>query len=145
MEFGAADLRGMAALGLEEPADRETANTQVLAFDPDQPVFLFPEIARNIEALRRPDTGLCLTIARAILSATPDVGTMSELARRRIHIVGTFALGPDFTTDGTVIISDRNFLKLFRASSSPNGELADVEFGVIKVRPVIQCGRCSMR
>jgi putative ABC transport system permease protein len=117
----------------KNPQTGMNANVQVLAFDPDQPVFLFPEVGRHIEALRQPDTALFDTRARDFIGQAP-AGTVSELARRIIRIVGTFALGPDFTTDGTIITSDRTFMNLFPSHRSPEGELTDVEVGVIKVR-----------
>jgi putative ABC transport system permease protein len=67
-----------------------------------------------------------------------DAGTVTELSLRNIRVIGTFSLGPDFTTDGTVLMSDRNFLRYFSARPLADGELADAEFGVIKVRPGYQ-------
>jgi hypothetical protein len=40
-------------------------------------------------------------------------GTPTELSRRKVQAVGTFWLGPDFVSDGTVIMSDRNFSRSF--------------------------------
>src|SRR5262249_56812714 len=59
----------------------------------------------------------------------------SELSRPESGLISNFALGPDFNRDGTVITSDRTFLKFFAPHQLAAGELADVEFGVIKVRP----------
>jgi putative ABC transport system permease protein len=117
----------------KNPQTKKTHIIQVLAFDPDQPVFLFPEVKQHLDALRQPDTALFDTRGRDFVGQADD-GTVSELARRRIRVVGTFALGPDFITDGTVITSDRTFLDLFSASSNSD-ELTDVEIGVVKVRP----------
>jgi hypothetical protein len=36
-------------------------------------------------------------------------GTETELSHRKVQMVGTFWLGPDFFSDGTVMMSDRNF------------------------------------
>jgi putative ABC transport system permease protein len=118
----------------KNPQTQKTYNVQVLAFDPDQPVFLFPEIADRIEQLKQPDTAMFDQRSRRFLGAADD-GVDTELARRRIHVVGSFSLGPDFTTDGTVIMSDWNFRKFFPAFQSATGDLNDVEVGVIKVRP----------
>jgi len=35
---------------------------------------------------------------------------------RTVHIVGSFALGPDFMTNGTVMMSDRTFARLLTAT-----------------------------
>src|SRR5262249_37378744 len=80
-----------------------------------------------------PDTALSDRRARRFLGVA-STGTVTELARREIRIVGNFALGPDFTTDGTLITSDRTFLKFFPPHDLAAGDLADVEFGVIKLR-----------
>jgi putative ABC transport system permease protein len=118
----------------KNPQTHKAYNVQVLAFDPDQPVFLFPEISEHIRELKQPDTALSDRRARRFLGLQPS-GAVTELARRDIRIVGAISLGPDFTTDGTMITSDRTFLKLFSPHKLEEGELADVEFGVIKVRP----------
>jgi putative ABC transport system permease protein len=118
----------------KNPQTLKTYNAQVLAFDPDQPVFLFPEIRKHLFELRQSDTALFDQRARRFLGLA-DAGTVTELSRREIRIIGSFALGPDFTTDGTLITSDRTFLKFFAPHRLAEGELADMEFGVIKIRP----------
>ena len=117
----------------KNPQTRKTYTAEVLAFDPDQPVFLFPEVGKHLEALRQPTRPS--STGSASLPRLRACGTVTELSRREIRIIGTFALGPDFTTDGIVITSDRTFLKFFAPHRLAAGELADVEFGVIKVRP----------
>src|SRR5207302_2358050 len=62
-------------------------------------------------------------------------GTETELSRRKVTVVGTFRLGPDFFSDGNVIMSDRNFFKFFGTGSADPAELPDVEIGVVKVLP----------
>jgi len=116
----------------KNPQTGKTYAAQVLAFDPDQPVFLFPEVSRHLHELRQSDTVLFDQRARAF-HGVARAGIVSELSRRQIRVVGNFALGPDFTTDGTLITSDRTFLKFFAPHRLSQGELADVEFGVIKV------------
>jgi putative ABC transport system permease protein len=118
----------------KNPQTHKTYNIQVLAFDPDQPVFLFPEIAGRIEQLKQPDTAMYDQRGRRFLGVADD-GVDTELARRRIHIVGNFSLGPDFTTDGTIIMSDWNFRKYFPSFQSAASDLSDVEVGVIKLLP----------
>jgi len=123
----------------KNPYTHESYIVQVLAFDPDQPVFLFPEVQRNLEALRQPDAVMMDRRARRFLGK-PRAGLESELGSRQVHIIGTFALGPDFQTDGTLIMSDRNFEKLFggaetKTASGGAPALPDAEFGLIKVTP----------
>jgi putative ABC transport system permease protein len=118
----------------KNPSTGKSYNVQVLAFDPDQPVFRFPEIAGRIEQLKQSDTAMFDQRGRRFLGAA-DNGAFTELARRRLQVIGSFSLGPDFTTDGTVIMSDWNFRKFFPAPQSAASDLSDVEIGVIKVRP----------
>jgi putative ABC transport system permease protein len=118
----------------KNPQTHKTYNVQVLAFDPDRPVFLFPDVSEHLEELRYPDTVLSDTRARRFIGVV-RAGMVTELSRREIRLVGAFSLGPDFTTDGTVIMSDRTFLKFFGSNAPAADELADVEFGIIKVRP----------
>ena len=118
----------------KNPQTHKTYDIQVLAFDPDQPVFLFPEVAKHLPELRQPDTALYDTRTRPFLGFA-HAGAVTELARRNISIIGTFSLGPDFTTDGTLITGDRTFVKFFAPHVLAEGKLADVEFGVVKVRP----------
>ena len=53
----------------------------------------------------------------------------TEINGMKVKIVGGFALGPDFVSDGTVMMSDRTFVSLLRGSAP------GVDLGVVKVRP----------
>lgn len=117
----------------KNPRTQKIHNVQVLAFDPLQPVFLFPEVTRNLEALRQPDTAMLDRGSRHFIGTAED-GVITELARRQIRVIGEFSLGPDFITDGTVIMSDWNFRKFFPPPQSLPTDLSAVEFGVVKVR-----------
>jgi putative ABC transport system permease protein len=55
--------------------------------------------------------------------------TETEINGVKAKIVGSFALGPDFVSDGTVIMSDSTFANLL------HGAAAGVDVGVIKVQP----------
>jgi putative ABC transport system permease protein len=116
------------------PQTNKTYNLQVLAFDPDQPVFLFPELEGRLLDLRQPDTAFADSRARRFVGLAQE-GTETELARRKLRIIGNFRLGPDFTTDGTLLTSDRTFLKFFALRPPEEVQPPDVEFGIIKVKP----------
>lgn len=126
----------------KNPDSHQSYSVQVLGFDPQEPVFLFPEVQRESEALRQPDTVMMDSRSRRFLG-TPRAGLETELARRKVQIIGSFSLGPDFTTDGTIIMSDRNFAKLFGGGGTTTvsggmaslSDLPDVEFGIVKVTP----------
>jgi len=118
----------------KNPQTHELFGIQVFAFNPDEPVFLLPEVADNLEALQQPDTVMVDRRARSSLGQA-SAGMQTELSRHRVKVIGTFRLGPSFFSDGTAIMSDRNFFKLFGVQSPNSTELPDVEIGVIKVSP----------
>jgi putative ABC transport system permease protein len=117
----------------KNPQDHQLFRITAYGFDPDQPVFLFP-ISAKLEALRQPDTVMVDRRARSFLGEANE-GTETELARRHIRVVGTFELGPNFFSDGNVIMSDRNFFKFFGARGSADNDLPDIEIGAVKVLP----------
>lgn len=124
----------------QNAADGRRYFIQVLAFDPDKPAFLIPEVNENLDMLRQPDTVIMDARSRSNIGDA-RVGLTTELAQRRLKVIGTFSMGPDFFTDGTLIMGDRNFEKFFPtppASTDPERRLTErpnVEFGLIKVLP----------
>ena len=99
---------------------------RAFGFDPDAPVFTFPDVNSDRDKLKEPNTVLVDRRARRFLGM--DSGSAeAELNGTKVKIVGGFALGPDFQSDGTVIMSDRTFASLLRG---PPG----VDVGVVKVK-----------
>jgi len=116
------------------PDSRKLRPIRVLAFNPDDDVFKFPEVAACADALRMPNTVLFDEKSRDYYG-NPQAGTQTELARQKVTVVGTFRLGTDFFTDGNVIMSDRNFEKLFPDRFSRKPHLDKVAIGVVKLDP----------
>lgn len=114
----------------KNPSDGKTFLVRVFAFDPGQPVLELPEVEGRPAELGDLDTALVDRRARGFLGM--DEGAQqSELNSRRVRIVGSFALGPDFESDGTVVIGNRTFAQLL---PGPGGGPPGVEFGVIRLR-----------
>lgn len=114
----------------KNPFDGKAYLVRGLAFDPDEPVFLFPEV--NAERARLKPTGAVLVDRRGRRFLGMDRATgQSELNGTTVDIAGSFALGPDFLSDGTVIMSDRTFARLLPSAAGPPG----IEAGVIKLAP----------
>ena len=108
---------------------------RVLAFDPDDQVLKMPAVARHREQLRLPDTVLYDRKSKTSYGVTPPYNEPLELAQRKITIVGEFELGADFANDGNLIMSDVNYHKIFpERNVGPDG-MAEVEVGVVKVKP----------
>lgn len=61
-----------------------------------------------------------------------QVGTETDLADQRIVIVGTFELGIDFGTDGTLIVSTETFERILRSGPYDVG-LDAVDVGLIRL------------
>jgi putative ABC transport system permease protein len=118
----------------KNPQNHKLFEVMAFAFDPDQPVFLIPEVAANLAALRQPNTLMMDSHSRSDLGEA-EAGTETEFSRQHVKVIGAFWLGPNFFSFGNVIMSDRNFFKLLGGSGSDRRDLPDVEIGVVKVQP----------
>jgi putative ABC transport system permease protein len=111
----------------KNPSDGKIFLVRAFGFDPDAPVFQYPDVNANREKLKAANTVLVDRRARGFLGM--DTGaTETEINGVKVQIVGSFALGPDFVSDGTVMMSDRTFANLLRGAGP------GVDVGVIKVR-----------
>jgi len=115
----------------KNPFDGKIFLVRAFGFEPDAPVFLYPEVNANRANLKDADTVLVDRRARRFLGMG-RAAAQSELNGAKVKIVGSFALGPDFQSDGTVMMSDRTFASLLRGTS---GNPSDIDEGVIKVGP----------
>lgn len=117
----------------ENPATHRRYALQLFAFDPDQPVFNIAGLAASLVALHEQDTVLTDRCARPFVGRTA-AGAASQLAGTAVHVVGTFCLDPDFYSDGTLIMSDRTFFKIF-GTFGPSESRPDPEFAIVEVAP----------
>jgi putative ABC transport system permease protein len=107
----------------------------VIGFPPEDDVLEHEEVKRFREALSRPDTALADELSRSDTFGRFVPGEVSELSGRRIRIVGTFRLGINSQSNGNLIMSDRNLLKIFpQHAGATLGENA-VTIGVLRIRP----------
>jgi putative ABC transport system permease protein len=106
----------------------------VFAFDPDDPVFLIPEVVQQAYKLKVQDTALIDSTSRSFFGSLAP-GVTAELTRHAIKVVGTFPLGPDFRVDGNILVSDRTFFKCVGDPRTAATEASRVEFGLIRVAP----------
>jgi putative ABC transport system permease protein len=112
----------------KSPTDGKVFLVRAFGFNPDEPVFLFPEVNTSREKLKDANTVLVDRRARRFLGMD-TAATEAEINGVKVKIVGSFSLGPDFVSDGTVIMSDRTFATLL------HGAAVGVDVGVIKVHP----------
>jgi putative ABC transport system permease protein len=116
------------------PGDPGVHPIRVLAFNLDDPVLLIPEVYQYRDQLQQVDTALIDAKSKKFYGLR-QAGIERELAHRKVRIVGTFQLGTDFTNDGNLIMSARNFARFFPVSGSGGSPLNDVELGIIKLEP----------
>lgn len=116
----------------KNPQTRESFAVQVVAFDPDRPVLGIPGIEQQVGALKRANTVLMDRRGRRFLGHG-EAGLETELAGRHVTIAGTFTLGPDFASDGTVVTSERTFFNLFPDRLGADLRGTEVEIGVLQV------------
>ena len=100
----------------KNPVDGKTFLVRAFGFDPDAPVFSFAEVNADREKLKEPNAVLVDRRARRFLGMDSGA-TEAELNGAKVKIVGGFALGPDFQSDGTVMMSDRTFASLLRGTA----------------------------
>ena len=117
----------------KEPAGDQTYLVQAFAFDPDQPAFRLTEVEAQAARLKEADTVLVDRRARGFLGMASATGD-TEINGRTVHIAGGFALGPDFMSDGTVMMSEATFARLLPGNQAGPDALP-VDFGIVKLRP----------
>ncbi len=117
-----------------------------IGVDPDAHLLDLPELdprSKTADALRTPNTVLFDRRTKRdpdrpgqTLFGPLAEGAETELSQRRVQVVGSFTIGTDFTSDGTLVMSDRTFLDVLRRpmtlSASP---AARVDVGLIRLAP----------
>ena len=117
--------------------DPETGRNRimlVIGIDPEQPTLDVPELAQYRETLKLPDVFLFDQVSRgdfvpktAAKIRRGDLVT-TEAGSRKINLVGLFTFGAMPVSDGTLITSDLNFLRLFR-----HRKLEQIDVGLISL------------
>jgi putative ABC transport system permease protein len=107
---------------------------RVVAFNPDDPVFRISGIRAAGERLKEPDTVLFDVKSRSSYGRCVD-GVQTELSGRVVSVVGTFAVGTDFLSDGNVIMSDKTYLKIFGSRAGPDALLDSPHLGLVQLVP----------
>ncbi|MBD2203091.1 FtsX-like permease family protein [Calothrix sp. FACHB-1219] len=119
----------------KNPQTKKKTAVLVMGFNPDKQVFDLPEVNRQKDMVKLPDTMLFDRAARgdyqqAIAQINAGKPVTTELDRRTISINGLFSIGASFIADGTLITSDQNFLRLF-----PRRDASSLNLGLIQLQP----------
>jgi putative ABC transport system permease protein len=102
----------------------------VIGYNPDDPVFNVPELKRDQDLLRLPDTILIDASSRPEFGRL-EVGRRVEIQQRAVTIGGVYHLGSGFVGLGVAVASDINFMRIF----PEQGGLSDVNLGLLTLRP----------
>lgn len=117
----------------KDPYGDKSYLIQAFAFDPEHPPFLLTEVNEQLEKLKQKDAVLADRRARPFLGMSGDAAE-TEINGRTVHIAGTFALGPDFMSNGTVMMSEQTFAGVLTGNREGASALP-IEFGVVKLQP----------
>ncbi|MEM8544350.1 MAG: ABC transporter permease DevC [Cyanobacteria bacterium P01_H01_bin.119] len=113
------------------PETRISRAMFVYGINPTDPVFVMPELQGQAvqQQLQQPDAVLIDKLSRPEFGPQ-TVGLETEADRRRVTIVGQYTLGGGFAADGTLIMSDQNFRRLFAPRP-----LDQINVGLIQLTP----------
>ena len=119
----------------KHPQTHRKSSILALGFDPEKSVLNLPEVNHNLETLKLPDTVLFDQASRGdykttIAQINQGKTVTTEIGDRKIDMVGLFKVGASFATDGNLIISDLNFLRIF-----PRRKAESVSLGLITLKP----------
>jgi putative ABC transport system permease protein len=127
-----------------DPARREpTRAVRVIGVDPGGYALDLPELDPGTprpQSLQRPGTAWFDRLTKSdparpgqSIFGPLEPGLTSELTGQAIELTGSFALGSDFTTDGTLIVSDRTFLEILRRPLTAGAPDAEVDLGLVRL------------
>jgi putative ABC transport system permease protein len=125
-------------VGLTEwknPQTHKLNEVQVIGANPREQVFELPGVPQNLEQVKMPDVVLFDRGSReefGPIAAEFERGKTikAEVGGRRIKVGGIIELGASFGSDGNLITSDLNFLRLFK-----DRKQGLIDIGVIKLKP----------
>lgn len=107
---------------------------RVIAFNPNLPPLNNPEINRQLNKLRSPDTVLFDRLSQPSLGELPQLlsnrsEVMTLMDNRRVYVAGLFSMGSTINDKGNIVISDWNYVQRFGQES-----LEEVRLGVITLK-----------
>ena len=79
---------------------------RVVGYPPADDAIDLPELRKRREEWGRPGMAMADRRSRPSDSGPLEAGTVSELSGKTVRILGTFELGVDYQSDGTLIMSD---------------------------------------
>jgi putative ABC transport system permease protein len=116
------------------PVDGKPHLVRVFAFDPEAPPAFLPAGIADQQALLKADDAVLIDRESRRFLGMDDEVREAKLNGQKVRVAGNFALGPDFMSDGTVVMSDRLFAKLMPGNRERPTTLP-IETAVVKLKP----------
>lgn len=110
-------------------ATGSTTSCFVFGVSPDSALFVDPALNRLLPGLRGPLTMLVDSNARPSYGPW-QVGGEGRVNRQTLTILGSYPLGMGLMADGSVMMSEDNYMRLYGRPDLPR-----VNFGLIKLQP----------
>lgn len=122
-------------LDWKNPETLKKTTALVIGINPNKPVFDLPDVNRQLNIIKLPDTvlfdrGSRGDYAKIIPQIDQEKSVSTEIGRRTITVSGLYKVGASFIADSSLITSDQNFLRLF-----PRQEASSVNLGLIQLQP----------
>jgi putative ABC transport system permease protein len=121
--------RSVRVIGL----DPEAYLLKLPELDPQHPRFAGDKIKLSGTALF--DRRTRMANSQESVFGPLAAGVETELTGQRLQFVGDFALGSDFTSEGTIIVSLDTFSEILRKPYSLGSPMSDVDLGLIRLKP----------
>jgi putative ABC transport system permease protein len=118
----------------KNPVTRINRNVYVVGVGRSGPVFANADWERQARGLQAPDEVIFDRRSRPEFGPLDDLfragPIRSEIANRHVRIVGLFEMGASFSADGTALVSEDGFTRLF-----PHRAPGLVDLGLIQLKP----------
>jgi putative ABC transport system permease protein len=117
----------------EPEASRPSSHPiRVIAINPDQAVLDNADVNAHRADLKILYNVMLDRKSKSVYGKI-ESGVNRELAQHTVHVANTFKLGTDFTSDGSVIMSDLTYAQLFPNELTPNTTLDLADVGVLRL------------
>jgi putative ABC transport system permease protein len=107
---------------------------RLLAYDPRADLLALDAVHQKRDLWDRPETVLADDRSKLQFFGSLSPGTVSELNGRRVTVAGTFSLGTDFRSNGTILMSEANLFRYCATRSAVPWALTPVDVGVLRLR-----------
>jgi putative ABC transport system permease protein len=115
------------------PLNGISRRIRVVAFPPADNVLDIRAVRDQLARLDLPDSALADDRSNDSMYGPLDPGVVSELQGKRLTIVGTFSLGTDFRTNGTVLLSENNMLAYYPERLGASWAETAIDVGVLRL------------